>query len=116
MWSVANEYINDRAPWAQIKTDPDAAALTLRTAANLIFLFGVISAPIIPTTAATLRGLWHQPQSHLDDIGWPGHEDVKSLAWLRPGTGFTVPPVLFTKITDDQVSSWREQFGSNDQP
>lgn len=32
MWSLANEYINDRALWAQIKTDPDCAALTLRTA------------------------------------------------------------------------------------
>lgn len=113
MWSTANEYINDRAPWAQIKTDPDAAALTLRTAANMIFLFGVISAPIIPATAATLRGLWQQPD--LAGIGWPEHTDIESLTWLRPGTTFTVPPVLFTKITDDQVRSWREQFGANDQ-
>ncbi|MBF6202195.1 hypothetical protein, partial [Nocardia cyriacigeorgica] len=88
-------------------------ALTLRTAANMIFLFGVISAPVIPATAATLRGLWQQ--SDLTDIGWPEHDAVEAMAWLRPGTGFTVPSVLFTKITDDQVSAWREQFGAGDQ-
>lgn len=110
MWSLANEYINDRAPWAQIKTDPDAAALTLHTAANMIYLFGITSAPVIPTTAATLRDLWQQP--NIADLTWPEHDDVESLAWLKPGTGFRVPPVLFTKITDDQIQSWREQFGS----
>ncbi|GAB2536397.1 methionine--tRNA ligase [Nocardia heshunensis] len=113
MWSLANEYINDRAPWIQIKTDPDAAALTLRTAANLIFLFAMISAPIIPTTAATLRGRWQQSEPNLAGIDWPDRADVESLAWLRAGTEFTVPPLLFTKISDDQVASWREQFGSD---
>ncbi|MFE3189889.1 methionine--tRNA ligase [Nocardia sp. NPDC059240] len=113
MWSLANEYINDRAPWIQIKTDPDAAALTLRTAANLIFLFAMISAPIIPTTAATLRGLWRQSEPNVAGIDWPDCADVESLAWLRAGTEFTVPPVLFTKVSDDQVASWREQFGSD---
>ncbi|WP_155980982.1 hypothetical protein [Nocardia sp. CNY236] len=45
----------------------------------------------------------------------PATPNVESLAWLRPGTGFTVPPVLFAKITDDQVTSWREQLGANDE-
>ncbi|RMI32685.1 methionine--tRNA ligase [Nocardia stercoris] len=114
MWSLANEYINDKAPWTQIKTEPDAAALTLRTAANLIFLFGVISEPVIPTTAATLRSLWHEQEPHIAGLGWPEGHDVEALSWLQPGTGFTVPPVLFAKITDDEVSSWRSRFGADD--
>ncbi|WP_367946988.1 hypothetical protein [Nocardia donostiensis] len=26
------------------------------------------------------------------------------------GTRFTVPPVLFRKITDDDIANWRERF------
>ncbi|WP_280339730.1 methionine--tRNA ligase [Nocardia neocaledoniensis] len=112
MWSVGNEYINDRAPWSQIKTDPEAAALTLRTAANLIHLFALISEPLIPDTAATLRGIWHEDK--LAAASWPTTQQVRSLDWLPTGTAFTVPNVLFSKITEDDVAAWRVRFGEND--
>ncbi|WP_067565661.1 methionine--tRNA ligase [Nocardia acidivorans] len=113
MWSVGNEYINEKAPWTQIKTDPDAAALTLRIAANLIFLFGIISEPLIPATAQTLRGLWSGTQRDLTDITWPEHRDVQTLDWLSAGTEFTLPPVLFAKISEDDVAAWRDRFGTD---
>ncbi|MFD3743064.1 methionine--tRNA ligase [Nocardia sp. NPDC058633] len=114
MWSVGNEYINDKAPWSQIKTDPEAAALTLRTAANLIYLFALISEPLIPDTAHTLRGLWHGIRPEFPDTYWPSPEQVQSLDWLPTGTTFAVPPVLFAKISDDDVAAWRDRFGDSD--
>ncbi|HEY2667923.1 MAG TPA: methionine--tRNA ligase, partial [Actinomycetota bacterium] len=48
MWSAANVYLELKSPWTQIRQDPEAAALSLRTAMNLIHLFGVISEPVIP--------------------------------------------------------------------
>nr|WP_280245829.1 hypothetical protein [Nocardia abscessus] len=46
---------------------------------------------------------------------WPQAPEVASLAWLDAGTRFTVPPVLFAKITEDDVDQWRERFGAEDE-
>ncbi|MET8653328.1 methionine--tRNA ligase [Nocardia aurea] len=115
IWSLGNEYINNKAPWAQWKTDPEAAALTLRTAANLVYLFAQISEPLIPTSAQTLRQLWDVPKRDTPDAHWPQASEVAALAWLAAGTRFTVPPVLFTKITEDDLVSWRERFGAEEE-
>ncbi|GGK33947.1 methionine--tRNA ligase [Nocardia camponoti] len=111
MWSLGNEYVNDKAPWVQVKTDEDAAALTLRTAANLIYLFGMISEPFIPTTALALRAIWGTPVAEPMDNQFPDEKAVQRLDWLPAGTKFTVPGVLFRKISDDNVAAWRSQFG-----
>ena len=43
------------------------------------------------------------------DSSWP--DDVPAaLNALPAGHGFTVPDVLFSKITDDQRSEWQERF------
>lgn len=110
IWSAGNEYINDKAPWSQIKTDPDAAALTLRTAGNLIYLYGRLSEPFIPFTAKTLRELW-DTKGTAGQL-WPGPTEVHALDWLPAGTRFAVPPVLFRKITDVDIATWRERFGA----
>ncbi len=45
LWSAGNSYLEEKAPWLEIKTDKDGAALTLRTAMNLIHLYAVVSEP-----------------------------------------------------------------------
>ncbi|MGW0358939.1 methionine--tRNA ligase [Nocardia nova] len=109
MWSLGNEYVNDRAPWSQIKTDPTAAAQTLRTSANLIYLFSLISEPLIPNTARVLRELWEVDTE--PTYAWPTAEDTAALNWLEPGTAFALPPVLFRKISEDDIVAWRARFG-----
>lgn len=116
IWSLGNEYLDDKAPWTQMKTDPEAAALTLRTAANLIYLFGLLSEPVIPGTAQTLRELWRTSDGAASEVSWPSVSEVAAVAWLDAGTGFTVPPVLFAKITDDDIEVWRERFGAEEGP
>jgi hypothetical protein len=74
IWSAGNAYLDAKAPGLAIKEDPEAAALTLRTAMNLIFLFGLVSEPVIPEAARTLQGLFR-------------FEDGERGARVGPGAG-----------------------------
>ncbi|MET9921589.1 methionine--tRNA ligase [Streptomyces sp. NPDC006435] len=108
LWSAGNSYLEEKAPWLEIKTDADGAALTLRTAMNLIHLYAVVSEPFIPTSAAAMRGAFDLEN---DTATWVTAEQAKSLDTVPAGTAFTVPPVLFAKITEEDLESYRERFG-----
>ncbi|MEO0665710.1 MAG: methionine--tRNA ligase, partial [Pseudomonadota bacterium] len=103
-WVLGNEYLQEVAPWSTFKEDPDQAAAQIRLALNLIRVYAVLSAPFIPTAAASmLSGM------NTLDTSWP--EDVaEALAALPAGHEFTVPDVLFAKITDDQRAEWADRF------
>jgi methionyl-tRNA synthetase len=110
LWSAGNAYLVEKEPWKQVKVDPDAAAVSLRTAMNLIHLYAVVSEPFIPATAAALRGVFA-----LDDAAtWVTPEVATSLDAVPAGTGFTVPPVLFAKISDEDLEGFRERFGAGE--
>jgi methionyl-tRNA synthetase len=109
IWSLGNAYLDAEAPWKVVKEDRERAGTILATAVNLIRLFAVISAPVIPTTAEQV----------LDAIGaraseraWPRSDAAASeLRVLGAGRPFEVPDVLFRKVTDDEVAAWTERFG-----
>ncbi len=104
IWVSGNEYLQSAAPWSTFKTDPDKAAAQVRLGLNLIRLYAVLSAPFIPDASAEmLRAM------QTDDAGWP--DDVAAaLTALPGGHSFTVPDVLFAKITDDQREDWQSRF------
>ncbi|MFF7675447.1 methionine--tRNA ligase [Actinacidiphila glaucinigra] len=108
LWSAGNSYLEEKAPWLEIKTDADGAALTLRTAMNLIHLYAVVSEPFIPATAAAMRDAFDLAD---DTAVWVTPEEARALAAVPAGTSFTVPPVLFAKITEEDLESYRERFG-----
>ncbi|MDJ0824623.1 MAG: methionine--tRNA ligase [Rhodobacter sp.] len=104
IWAAGNEYLQEAAPWAAFKDDPDRAAVIIRLSLNLIRLYAVLSRPFLPDAATTLLDA-------LDagDAAWP--EDVgAALSALPPGHGFTVPDNLFRKITDDERADWQDRF------
>lgn len=108
IWVMGNEYLTETAPWTMIKTDPDAAAGSLRIAINLIRIFAVLAKPVIPQTAEkimTALGL------ELAVEGWIDGDMSAELQTLTAGHGFDVPEVLFRKLTDDEVAGWEERFG-----
>ncbi|MBL0885548.1 methionine--tRNA ligase [Myceligenerans indicum] len=107
LWSAGNAYLVEKEPWKQVKTDPDAAALSLRTAMNLIRLYAVVSEPFVPTTAAALRGVFGVE----DGATWVTPERARALDAVPAGVSVTVPPVLFAKLTDDDVAAYVERFG-----
>ncbi|MGK7754276.1 MULTISPECIES: methionine--tRNA ligase [unclassified Roseovarius] len=104
IWVAGNEYLQTAAPWSTFKEDPDRAAAQIRLALNLIRLYAVISAPFIPdASAAMLQAM------QTDDCHWPD-DMAQALESLKPGHAFSVPEVLFAKITDDQREDWAARF------
>ncbi|MEU4085677.1 methionine--tRNA ligase [Streptomyces aureus] len=108
LWSAGNSYLEEKAPWLEIKTDPEGAALTLRTAMNLIHLYSVVSEPFIPASSRAMRSAFALAD---DTAVWVSEDEARALAFLPAGTPFTVPPVLFAKITDEDLESYKERFG-----
>ncbi len=104
IWVAGNEYLQEAAPWAAFKDDPERAASQVRLALNLIRFYAVISRPFIPDASATMLA-----SMQTDDDDWP--DDVASaLTRLKPGHAFTVPEVLFAKITDEARQDWQARF------
>ncbi|MFI6244968.1 methionine--tRNA ligase [Streptomyces sp. NPDC051016] len=111
LWSAGNSYLEEKAPWLEIKTDKDGAALTLRTAMNLIHLYSVVSEPFIPATAKTMREAFALAD---DTAPWVTADEARALTSVPAGTPFTVPPVLFAKLTDEDLEAYKERFGGTD--
>jgi methionyl-tRNA synthetase len=108
IWVLGNEYLADAAPWTAVRTDKNAAAVSVRVAINLIRLFAILSAPIIPFTAeAIAKALRLDAKS----LVWPKGLIADEIAHLAPGHGFDIPPLLFAKIAPEQVAAWEARFG-----
>ncbi|MEU8567138.1 methionine--tRNA ligase [Streptomyces pathocidini] len=108
LWSAGNAYLEEKAPWLEIKTDQEAAALTLRTAMNLIHLYAVVSEPFVPATAKAMRSAFALAE---DVRSWVTADEAKALDSVPAGTAFTVPPVLFAKLTEEDLETYRTRFG-----
>lgn len=104
IWVAGNEYLQAAAPWSVYKEDPEAAAAVVRFALNLIRLYAVLSSPFIPdATAKMLEAM------NVTEANWP--DDLEAaLNALPAGHTFSVPDVLFAKITDDRRVELEEQF------
>ncbi|WP_170760145.1 methionine--tRNA ligase [Ruegeria lacuscaerulensis] len=104
IWVAGNEYLQAAAPWSMFKEDPDQAAAQVRLGLNLIRLYAVLSAPFIPETSARMLSAMNTL-----DTSWP--DDVAAgLSALPAGHAFTVPDVLFAKVTDEQREDWQTRF------
>ena len=104
IWVAGNEYLQSAAPWATFKTDPDRAAAQVRLGLNLVRLYAVLSAPFIPFAAGRML-----EAMNASDAAWPG-DVAAALEALQGGHGFTVPDVLFAKITDAEREDWQARF------
>jgi len=104
IWVAGNEYLQSAAPWSKFKEDPETAAAQVRLGLNLIRLYAVLSAPFIPSTAARMM----EAMQTTDDT-WPS-DVAEALSHLTTGHEFSVPDVLFAKITDEQREEWQDRF------
>ncbi|WP_306754065.1 methionine--tRNA ligase [Paracoccus actinidiae] len=104
IWVLGNEYLQSAAPWSTHKTDPQKAAMQVRLGLNLIRFYAVLSAPFIPFAARSML-----EAMGTTDEAWP--DDVAgALTALAPGHAFSVPEVLFAKISDESRAEWEERF------
>jgi methionyl-tRNA synthetase len=108
LWAAGNGYLDGRAPWKSIKTDPELAAMTLRTAVGLIRLYGVVSAPFLPQTARALDAVFDTTESQRP----PLRPDLADAVLNEtPGAAFHTPPLLFDKLAPEQLTEWEARFG-----
>lgn len=110
IWALGNGYLENTAPWTEIKEDPEQAACSLRVAINLIRIFAVLAAPIIPDTS---RRILAALNVSLDD-GWIEGPLRDELTALGAGHPFTVPDILFGKVTESDIAVWAERFGGTE--
>ncbi len=107
LWSVGNQYIDERAPWNLIKENREEAALVIRTCINLIRLYAIASAPFIPFTSQKLFDALHLSEAdRMSKLS-----DAVKLDALGAGHPFDVPPPLFRKLEDTEIEGLRMQFG-----
>ncbi len=108
IWAAGNEYLQEAAPWAVFKEDPDRAAAIVRFSLNLVRFYAVLSAPFIPDAAARMLSAMNTL-----DTDWP--TDVEAaLSALPAGHAFSVPDNLFRKITDEERDTWQARFAGQD--
>jgi methionyl-tRNA synthetase len=116
IWVAGNEYLTRAAPWTQIKTDRDRAAVGVRMGLNLVHLFTHLTWPVMPELAKKMH-LAIQPIGGYAGAGgeviipWPSDPMAQELDDLTPGQTITPPEVLVTKITDEQVEELKIRFG-----
>jgi methionyl-tRNA synthetase len=111
IWGLGNGYLEKAEPWITIRSDQQRAACSLRTAINLIRIFAVLAAPMIPTASETILAAFGLSAAE----GWiDGAAIGAELQALPAGTAFSVPDVLFRKIADDDITAWSERFGGLD--
>jgi methionyl-tRNA synthetase len=106
---LGNQYLQEAAPWTAIKTDPERAAVIVRTGINLVALFARISAPILPFTAEAIANAVGEPYP----AAWPSDDAKAELSRIEAGRSVKAPEVLFKKVEDAQVAEWTERFGGS---
>ena len=110
IWVEGNNYISVSEPWAVIKTDAERAAAVLRVCINLIRIFAILSAPIMPDIATKMLA-----KLHLDAKDMPtlkGFNIAKEITAVKAGQPFEVGDMLFERIAPEKVEELKQKYGS----
>ncbi len=111
IWVEGNNYISEAEPWVVIKEDVEKASQILRTCINLIRIFAILSAPLMPTTSEKMLaklGLKLSDMPCLKDF------DIKTeLTSVKAGTPFEVGDMLFERITEERIAELKEKYGAS---
>ncbi len=128
--TTVNQYLDQNAPWQAVKTDKDAAALTIYTALKAIDSLKVLFAPFLPFTCEKLNGffgyespLFGEPYTETvtDALGEHtvlryrvGRDSISSY-WkpseLKPGAKLNQPGPLFKKLEESVIEEERARLG-----
>lgn len=94
-----NKYLNEKAPWDKIKSDPKDAATTLYICTNTVRSLAILLYPFIPRTSKKIWELLNLKTS-IEMAGW---ESAGSLE-LKPGHEIKKPKPVFKKLPKDFLS------------
>lgn len=107
IWSLANVYLTAQAPWTVIRTDRRRAGVVVRTAINLVRTASVVAWPFVPASAERILGALGESTAvpAFPTDAW------SALTAIGGGRAITVLPVLFAKISDDDVARLKARHG-----
>ena len=110
IWVEGNNYISTTEPWTVIKTDATRAAAILNICINLIRIFAILSAPVMPAvSAAMLERLGLKAE---DMPSLKGFDVAEEIAAVKAGAPFTIGDALFERITPERVEELKQKYGS----
>jgi methionyl-tRNA synthetase len=101
--AAANQYLDARAPWVQVKTDRDHAAETLFVALNVISGLTSLLNPVLPFTSQQAWALLAH-EGGVQDAGW-------RRTPVTAGTALPEPVALFKKLDDSVVAEEEARLG-----
>ena len=110
IWVAGNEYLTRAAPWTQIKTDRDKAAVGVRMGLNLVHVFAHLVWPVMPEMAKKIHEAIQPIAYENGAISWVGMNMAEELDKLEAGQMINPPDVLFAKIDEERVAELKAQF------
>lgn len=111
IWVEGNNYISTTEPWTVIKENPQRAAAILRNCINLIRIFAILSAPIMPETAKNMLDRLGEKEADMPSLN--NFDIQKEINALAPGQKFNVGEPLFERITPERIEKLKEKYGSS---
>ena len=125
--TAVNVYLDENAPWKSVKTDKDAAALTVFTALKAIDSLKMMFSPFLPFTSEKLHTFFGNEnplfgKQYIEEIqdSLGTHNGLKylgidGLQWkpseLKPGQKLNQPAPLFKKLEESVVEEERARLG-----
>lgn len=102
--SEMNRYLDERAPWTAIRTDPASAAETVFVAINAISGLATLLQPFMPFTSPRAWAM-------AGNVG-----DIEATGWRRTpvaaGTPLPEPAPLFVKLDDSVAAEEEARLGT----
>lgn len=90
---AANRYVDEQAPWALKKTDPERMGTVLYVLAEVIRHLAILASPFVPGAAAKILDILDIPE---------GQRSISDLAnALVPGTTIAEPQGVFPRVMMD---------------
>lgn len=110
IWVEGNNYISTTEPWTVIKTDPERAACILRVCCNLVRIFALLSAPLMPETSVKMLMLFGLDGQNINLNNFNIQSEIE---FLKPGHEFAIGEPLFERITPECLEELKNKYGSN---
>lgn len=111
IWVDGNNYISVTEPWTVIKTDPARAAAILRVCLNLIRIYALLSAPVMPETSAKILAKFGLNAADMPVL--KGFNAAKEIEALQSGHKFEVGDALFERIAPEKTEELKAKYGSD---
>ncbi|MFX1597451.1 MAG: methionine--tRNA ligase [Promethearchaeota archaeon] len=100
---VGNKYLNDKEPWATVRTDPEKAKTAINICVRIVKAFAVLLEPYLPFTA---ERIWN-----MLNFGGSVHEKQWDIALEDVSAGHEIetPKPLFIKLEKDHIEAQRKK-------